>query len=142
MKFFKKMSDGGKDSGVTAYTLFEIKGLASVMLLHFRPGTREAFHSHAFNALTLWLKGSVTEERLVNAWFVQNFGSIPRIESRFFWAGNWKKTPVTNMHRIIAGKEGAWALTFRGPWKQTWQEWKNGKFITLTHGREVVDVTI
>jgi hypothetical protein len=51
MKFLSKCKDGGPESPVTAYVLVEIKSLFSVMLLHFS-GTREAFHSHAFNALT------------------------------------------------------------------------------------------
>lgn len=142
MKFFTKQSDGGKDSGVTAYTLFEIKSLASVMLLHFRPGTREAYHSHAFKAWTLWLKGQVTEDRLVNPWFVRYGFGRPRFSFTPFRAGDWKVTTRENMHRVVAGRNGAWALTIRGPWSKTWQEYKNGKFVTLAHGRKVVNESI
>src|SRR5271154_4359591 len=60
MKLFKKMRDGGPESPVVGYFLVEIKSLFSVVLLHFG-GTREAFHSHAFNAVTLWLRGRVEE---------------------------------------------------------------------------------
>ena len=52
--FFVK-PDGGKNSGVTAYFLIEWKVLFSVGILRFNEGTREAYHSHAFNALTWWL---------------------------------------------------------------------------------------
>ncbi len=53
--------DGGKDSGVTAYFLIEWKILFSIGILHFQEGSREAFHNHAFNAITFWLSGDVTE---------------------------------------------------------------------------------
>jgi len=64
MKFFKKSPDGGRDSGVTAYFLVEIKPLFSIVLIHFNKGTRDVFHQHAFNAITLWLKGKVREHHL------------------------------------------------------------------------------
>ena len=60
MKLFHKSHDGGKNSGVTGYWLIEWKSGFSIVVLRFSKGTREAFHSHAFNALTWWLKGSVT----------------------------------------------------------------------------------
>lgn len=132
MKLFTKQSDGGKTSGVTAYTLIEWKPVFSLMLLHFNPGTREAFHSHAFNAVTLWLKGRVEEQRL----FTWRGGTLTLLRT-FFKAGQWKKTTRDNLHRVNALGH-AWALTFRGPWKDTWQEFREGKLVTLTHGRKVV----
>lgn len=126
MRLFQKVKDGGPDSPVTAYVLIEIKSLFSIMLLHF-PGnrSREAFHSHAFNAVTLWLKGAVREDELEGGW-------------RYFSAGNWKYTPRSMLHRIVARNTGAWALTFRGPWTDRWLEFKNGIYTTLTHGRKEI----
>jgi hypothetical protein len=63
-RVFYKKPDGGKDSGVTAYFLIEWKILFSIGVLRFKKGTREAYHNHAFNALTWWLKGKVTEEKI------------------------------------------------------------------------------
>ncbi len=122
MKLFTKSHDGGKDSGVTGYWLIEWKGLFSIVLLRFSKGSREAFHSHAFNALTWWLKGSVTEE-------FKDGGSKR-------WSPSFKPkyTPKDCFHKIIAD-EVTWALSFRGPWSKTWQETKNGETYTLTHGR-------
>jgi hypothetical protein len=54
-KFFYTKPDGGKDSGVTGYFLIEWKPIFSIGILHFKEGTREAYHNHAFNALTWWL---------------------------------------------------------------------------------------
>jgi diphthamide synthase (EF-2-diphthine--ammonia ligase) len=73
-RLFSVRSDGGKDSGVTAYFLIEWKPVISIGLLHFKPGTREAYHSHAFNALTWWLQGSVTEVKLIEP--VREFGDV------------------------------------------------------------------
>ena len=119
-----KRSDGGEKSGVTAY-IIESKFLASVALLRFSRGTREAYHSHAFNALTLWLKGRVVEERL-----------YPDYEAQTeYRAGQWKITRRDNMHRVRA-LVTSWALTLRGPWADVWQESRQGKVVSLTHGRQ------
>ena len=129
MRFFQKVLDGGKGSGVTAYVLIEIKSLFSIMLLHFAPGTREAYHSHAFGVLTLWLKGIVLEHLLGN--------SDP---PKMYHGGQFKFTPSYIFHQIEAVVP-TWALSFRGPWQDKWEEYRlNNKpgerFVTLTHGRK------
>lgn len=126
-KFFKKRHDGGKDSGVTGYWLIEWKNVFSIVLLRFSKGSREAFHSHAFNAYTWWIKGSVTEV------FEDGSASVK-------WSPSWKCkfTPRNNFHKIIAD-ETSWAISFRGPWEKYWKEKKDGKTVTLTHGRVVCE---
>ncbi len=124
MKLFQKSPDGGKDSGVTGYFLIEWKSVFSVALLHFAKGTREAYHEHAFNALTIWLKGHVKEHHL----------GKPTL---YFKAGDVKLTPRLTFHKIEA-LESTWALSFRGPWAEFWNEWRDGKIVTLTHGRKEV----
>ena len=125
MRFFEKSHDGGKGSGVTGYFLIEIKSLFSVVLIKFRPGTREAYHNHAFNALTIWLKGKVIEHYLD--------------EGKKNWsAGEIKYTPRDCFHKIDA-QGTAWAISFRGPWKKYWNESRKGDIVTLTHGRVEVD---
>lgn len=127
MRLFQKAKDGGPESPVDGYFLIEIKKLFSVVLLRFNPGTRETFHSHAFNAVTLWLRGQVTERFAGPYW-----------EEKTWKAGQAKVTRRTDMHRIITPDTGAWALSFRGPWRDTWQEYKAGQVTTLTNGRKVV----
>jgi hypothetical protein len=126
MKLMQWAKDGGPDSPVTGLFLVEIKSLFSVVVLHFG-GTREAYHSHAFNALTLWVKGAV-EERVKE-------GSCE--EAHLWYAGDLKYTPRGLMHKVVPIRD-AWAISFRGPWADTWKEFINNKFITLTHGRKVV----
>lgn len=117
MRLFQKVKDGGPDSPVDAYVLIEIKSLFSLMLLKFNPGKREAYHSHAFNAWTLWLKGFATEH------MVDPDGQFHYAE---YTAGSFKRTPRELVHRYFVKKyDGpAWALTFRGPWADTWKEYK------------------
>ena len=127
MKFFKKSYDGGADSGVTGWFLIEIKPLFSIVVLRFSEGTRDAYHSHAFNALTLWLKGTVLEHDYDN----------PE-KSRLWGAGDIKYTPRSKMHMVEA-LTTTWALSIRGSWQSRWKEARKGKLVTLTHGRQVVE---
>lgn len=128
MKFFQKASDGGKNSGVTGFFIVEIKSLFSIVLLHFKNGTREAFHSHAFNAVTLWLSGRVREHI---------YDRTGQTEPREWRAGQWKFTGREDTHKVES-IGNSWALSFRGPWIDRWKEFKNGMMVTLTHGRRVV----
>jgi len=124
-RIFYTKPDGGKNSGVTGYFLIEWKPVFSIGILHFKKGSREAYHSHAFNAVTFWLHGSVTEEKIDGT--NKNFkGSIRP-----------KHTARTNCHKVIAHKD-TYALTFRGPWLDYWYEIVNGCQINLTHGRKIL----
>ena len=126
-RIFSKKYDGGKESGVTGYMLIEWKKVFSIGILHFKEGSREAFHTHAFNAITFWLKGKVTEVH------------HPSGEEKEFSTGfKPKYTRKDCFHKVVAHKS-TWALTFRGPWEDTWHEHRpvEGK-VTLTHGRKLV----
>jgi quercetin dioxygenase-like cupin family protein len=125
MKWFTKSPDGGEGSGVTGYFLLEWKAGFSIVLLHFEKGTREAYHSHAFNAYTIWLKGKIREHLL---WWGKPID---------YKAGNIKYTSRDLIHKVEA-LEPSWALSFRGPWSDEWTEYKDGKIIRLTHGRKVI----
>ena len=127
IRFFKKSHDGGEDSGVTGYWLIEWKSVFSIVILRFSIGSREAFHSHAFNAWTWWLKGEAVEH------FAD--GSKP-----IKWVPSFKPkyTPRDCFHKIIA-KKTTWALCFRGPWVETWKEKKHNSIFTLKDGRRVVN---
>jgi len=127
MKILTAMKDGGPKSHVTGFFLVEIKSLFSVVLLRFAQGTREAFHSHAFNALTFWLRGSVMEEHTTGLY-------------RMWMPGDVKYTPRNCFHKVDSLFGNSWALSFRGPWAKTWKEYlqEEDKFVTLTHGRKIV----
>lgn len=124
-RFFYVKPDGGKDSGVTAYFLIEWKILFSIAILKFNEGSREAYHNHAFNALTWWLSGKVTEMKLNG----KNKDYSPSLIPKY--------TSKDNFHKVFAHKT-TYGITFRGPWDNIWQELRNGKLITMTHGRKVL----
>lgn len=124
-RLFYTKPDGGKDSGVTGYFLIECKWLFSVAILKFERGSREAYHSHAFNALTWWISGDAVEERMIE-------GAVWIKRYKRSWKP--KYTPRDNVHKVVAYTP-SWAFTIRGPWQDTWNEYKDGEKITLTHGR-------
>lgn len=131
MRILQATPDGGRDSPVRAYFLFEIKGLCSVALLRFNSGSRDNFHSHAFNAWTWFLRGSMYEERVYRGQGIKRrnykFSLKPKFTSRH------------NLHRVVARCK-SWCLTIRGPWSKTWTELTpdHDTLITLTHGRKIV----
>lgn len=128
MKLFSVAKDGGVKSTVTGFWFIELKGLFSIVLLRFDPGSREAYHSHAFNAFSWFLSGEVVE------YFKD--GSPPIVWRPSFWP---KYTPRNNFHKVWANKT-TYCFTIRGPWQSQWQEHliDENKTVTLTHGRKVV----
>lgn len=132
MKFFKTMKDGGPESTVWGFFLAEIKSLFTIVLLHFHPGSREAYHSHAFNALSWVLKGKLTEYvRDGKLQLVQIVDYKPSL--RPIW------TPRDRLHKVVSTGD-TYVLSFRGQWAQTWGEYLpfQNKYVTLTHGRKTV----
>lgn len=129
MKFLRKMKDGGLDSTVTGYWLIEAKGLFSIVLLKFEGKSREAFHTHAFDAISWLLSGSLTEtvkltrRTTYNRYYKPSLKPIKTLKNRF--------------HKVSSDGT-SWVLSFRGPWDKTWIEESGGETYTLKQGRERV----
>lgn len=122
MRLFEWAKDGGPKSNVDAFFICEFKNWFSIAILKFNKGTRQEYHSHAFNALTVMLKGDMLEE------FING-------ESRFYTPFLPKITRKLDIHRVRARKT-SWAVTIRGPWDKYWKEYdEQGNSKTLTHGR-------
>lgn len=132
MRFFSKAKDGGLESTVDAFFLFEIKWLCSIALLRFNKGSRENYHSHAFNAWTWFIKGDLTEHRVF-----QN--KQHPVETKYSLSLKPKFTPRNNLHKVMARKT-SWCFTIRGPWSREWTEYNDKTMETtvLTHGRKIV----
>lgn len=133
MKFFKRSKDGGPESPVDAFFLFEIKSIGSIALLRFNKGDREAFHTHAFNALTWFIRGDLVEESLNTEYNYKNYhfyrrSLLPKITRR------------EKNHRVYAYST-SWCLTIRGPWAKTWTEDDETHHTVLTHGRKIIERT-
>jgi hypothetical protein len=130
MKFFFKRKDGGAESHVTGFWLIEWKRGFSVVFLHFAEGSRDAYHSHAFNAITWFFWGRVMEH------FVD--GSLRLWRPSIF--PKW--TPRSSIHRVVGMKKSTYALSFRGPWTATWKEYVHGNVRTFRSGRKLVEVSL
>ena len=126
MKLFSYGKDGGPESTVSGFWLVEIKSLFSIVLLKFENGSREAYHEHAFNAVSWLLSGALVET--LNGRYTTK---------RYFPSFKPIVTKRDTFHKV-ASFRNSWVLSFRGPWKPTWKEEVNGKTITLTHGRKEV----
>ena len=127
MRFMKIMKDGGPLSRVTGCFLVEIKCLFSIVVLRFDDGARDAYHTHAFNAVSWVLKGKLVEDVLDGDDYEYPASFMP------IW------TPRHRFHKVIS-RGTTWAISFRGPWTKTWKEYlpDQQQFVTLTHGRKVV----
>ncbi len=130
MKLLFKSKDGGKESNVTGYWLLESKRFFSIVLLRFDKGSREAYHNHAFNAISWFIKGRLAEYTLNNNKVMDTYwypSIIPII------------TTKDRMHKVYGMANKSWVISFRGPWENTWKEYLPliNKFVTLTHGRKI-----
>lgn len=125
MKFFRRAKDGGPRSTVTGYWLIEWKRVFSIALLKFGPGSRDEYHSHAFNSWSWILNRGVLLEEFKGG------------GTKTHWR-SWRsiRTLREHFHRVFSVGT-TWVLTFRGPWSKTWMEWDPAteKTTTLTDGR-------
>lgn len=133
MKLFHQAKDGGPDSNVTGYWLIESKMFFSIALLRFSRGSRENYHNHAFNAISWILKGNLLEYVKTNSTRESLHDLMPSLLPVI--------TTRNRMHKVYGCANATWAITFRGPWANTWKEYapKLKQFITLTHGRKIVN---
>lgn len=129
MKILWNDKDGGADSRVHCWGI-ESKGFGSVLLLLFHEGSREAFHTHAFNSVSWLLRGKLDE-----CFYGCDYPTLTHVAS-------WRriKTFRYTFHMVAGVAPRSWVLSFRGPWVDTWKEFlpRIKKLITLTHGRKVI----
>lgn len=132
MKLFYRGKDGGAESRVWGFWLIEWKRFFSIALLRFEDGSREAFHSHAFNAWSWVLCGTLVET-IVDRW------TDARRTIVYTPAAGPIFTPRDRFHKVVSSGR-TWVLTFRGPWVDHWldHDVASGVTSTLTHGRRRV----
>lgn len=126
--FCEHGKDGGPESRVFGFWLFRWKRLCTIALLRFEDGTRDAYHSHAFNSISWVLKGKLVEDNMDGSLNTYTPGLKPVLTKR------------DTFHRVTSiGR--TYVLTFRGPWAKTWNEYipATQKYVTLTHGRKAIN---
>lgn len=126
MKIMSWDKDGGEHSTVSALYIVEIKSLFSIVLLRFSAGSREAYHSHAFNCFSWVLSGNLSERHLDG-----RINRLPPI-SKWLPFGTYRKT----YHKVVS-RGVSWVISFRGPWAESWDEYleHEHRSRTLTDGR-------
>lgn len=128
IKLLWNKKDGGPESNVVCWGI-EIKSLFSILVLNFKQGSREAFHSHAFNSISWLFSGALKETFLVK----DSVLYVPNIKPIII-----KKDPP---HKVYGIFKNNWVVSFRGPWQKTWVDVEPNTTKTLTHGRKVVNET-
>lgn len=127
MTLFRK--DGGPESRVWGLFMPEWKRLFSIVLLRFEDGTRDAYHSHAFNAVS-WVLSGRLHERFVG-----------RKTHYYVHTPSWRPivTRREDCHKVTSFGR-TWVLSFRGPWAATWEEFLPASQVvsTFTNGRRRV----
>lgn len=134
MKFITTTKDGGAESTVWAHWMFELKGLASVVMLRFEDGSRDAYHEHAFGCISWVLRGRL-EEHVLSATDAAGPDTINN------YPASWRPvvTRRSTFHKVVSHGR-TWVISFRGPWANTWREFipAERRFARLTHGRREV----
>lgn len=135
MKLLETTKDDGAESTVWAHWLFELKGIASVVLLRFEDGSRDAYHEHAFNCISWVLRGKLEEHALGE--------DITGPDTVNVYPASWRPviTSRSTFHKVVSHGR-TWVISFRGPWARTWREFipAERRFARLTHGRREVGV--
>lgn len=130
LKILLGAKDGGAESTVYVWGV-ESKRFGSALLLNFRGYSREAFHSHAFNAVSWVLRGVLRET-------IQEPGRRMRLAHHF--AGLRPIYTTRSRFHKVDSTGSTWALSFRGPWSYTWLDQPIGqrRASVLTHGRREI----
>lgn len=121
-RIFYYGKDGGYESTVWGYWLCEFKKLFSIVLLRFENGTREAYHNHAFGCISWLLTGELIEHHKDGQLEVHRPSLWPIVTKR------------STYHKVYSVGR-TWVVSFRGSWRDNWQESVDGRDHTLTNGR-------
>ena len=117
--------DGGPNSKVDGWFI-QFKKLFSIALLRFAPGSRDAYHSHAFNCFSIILGPGHLHEYFING------------KQRIHKPGKFLITKREDVHQVHSIGT-TYVLTFRGPWKDRWIDIdENRDIVTLTHNRQEI----
>jgi hypothetical protein len=112
---------------IKRFTIFELKYVFGIIVNIFNTTNQDRFHSHAFHALSLMIRGFYYEDVMENNKIITK-----KIEkSRFI--------PRNYIHKITESSKNAISITFEGPWESTWNEYfDNGRVKVYNWGRKVV----
>lgn len=112
---------------IKRFTIFECKYFGGIIINFFNTDNQDRFHSHAFHAFSIMIRGHYMEDIIEN-----NKVVTKKIEkSRFI--------PKNYIHKITKSTPNAISVTFEGPWGGSWNEYfDNGRVKTYGWGRKVL----
>lgn len=113
---------------IKRFTIFEFKFLGGIIINIFNTIDQDRFHSHAFWAFSLMIRGWYYEDVAVKGKITTNKVTRSRI------------IPRNYVHKIKNSSKNAISVTFEGPWRETWYEFfdQNRRLKIYTWGREVL----
>lgn len=139
MKILWGDKDGGPESKVT-YWGIESKRFGSIVLLCFAKGSRNRFHSHAFNSISWVLTGGLRERCLKN--YDNGVLMLVDKDTHYFPSLAHFRTFRTTYHKVEGIEARNFVLSLRGPWIENWYEFNPDidEELVLTHGRNIVSI--
>ena len=112
---------------IKRFTLIEIKYIGGIIINKFNTIDQDRFHSHAFGAFSLMIKGWYFEEVIRDNKVYKDLITT----SRFI--------PKNYIHKIKGSSKDAISITFEGPWGNTWSEFfDDGRVKVYSWGRKVI----
>lgn len=112
---------------IKRFTILEFKHVFGIIVNVFNTVDQDRFHSHAFHAMSLMIRGYYLEDVIEGNEVVTK----KITKSRFI--------PKNYIHKIKESSKNAMSITFEGPWESTWNEYfDNGRIKTYTWGRKVI----
>lgn len=128
MQFFKKNRVALGEGHLDRYTLIEIKSLFSVYVHVFNTIAQDRFHTHAFDAFALVVKGSYEEEWKGGDQVVRRQTIRPGL----------RRIPRLHFHRLLRSEPNTVSIMITGPWRKKWIEETADCVRILTWGRKEV----
>lgn len=112
---------------IKRFTIFELKYLGGIVINFFNTENQDRFHSHAFWAFSLMVRGHYFEDVIVDNKIVTKKIEKSRI------------IPRNYIHKITKSTPNAVSVTFEGPWGGSWNEYfDSGRVKTYSWGRKVL----
>lgn len=127
---FDRTSIGVGD--IARFTIFEWKPIGGIIINVFNTTDQNRFHTHAFPAVSLMLRGTYEED-------VMDLETPGHPVHTKHTSLGFRFIPRQYCHKIRKSSKNAVSITFEGPWKAIWAEYfDNGRVKEYTWGREVI----
>ena len=131
MLFKRKRIELG-EGHIIQYTLFENKKFGGIWIYNWKSIKQNRFHTHAFGSYAFLLRGSYTEEVIVDGKIEQR-----TVNQRF----KPRHLPKNYCHKILKAQPKTWTIVFFGKWIPNWWEYfaDTKTWVKYGWGRKVIE---